>query len=137
MSEEKIEHSGIVESIEGNIAHVRIERLSACAGCHAKGLCSIDRKKQIIDVACSPNIHVGQAVTITGRLSSGMNAVMLAFLVPLLILLAILIVSIHFFSLSQISAAMISLIGVAVYYIVLYLFRNRLERSFSFHLKQS
>jgi positive regulator of sigma E activity len=62
---------------------------------------------------------------------------MLAFLVPLLILLAILIVSIHFFSLSQISAAMISLIGVAVYYIVLYLFRNRLERSFAFHLKQS
>lgn len=137
MSEEMIQHSGIVESIEGNIAHIRIERLSACSACHAKGLCSIDRKKQIIDVACSSNVQVGQEVTITGRLASGMNAVILAFLIPLLVLITTLIVSLYAFSLTQLSAALTALVGVAGYYMVLYLFRNRLERRFAFHLKES
>lgn len=35
-----IEHEGIIDHIDGDTAHVKIDSVSACASCHAKGVCS-------------------------------------------------------------------------------------------------
>jgi hypothetical protein len=46
-----IEHSGIIENINGSNIRVQIIQESACSGCHAKGACSAaDLKDKYIDV---------------------------------------------------------------------------------------
>ena len=45
-----IEHQGIITSIENDIAHVKIEQISACASCHVKSMCGASEKAdKIID----------------------------------------------------------------------------------------
>ena len=46
-----IEHEGIIEQIDGDVAHVKIDSISACASCHAKGACSAaDQEEKYLDV---------------------------------------------------------------------------------------
>ena len=46
-----IEHEGIIEHIEGDIAHVKIDSVSACSSCHAKGVCgAADQEEKFLDV---------------------------------------------------------------------------------------
>ncbi len=135
MTDESIMHSGLVESVEGNVAHVRIERLSACAGCHAKGLCSIDKKKQTIDAYLNGvSVSEGQKVSIVGRMSSGMHAVVIAFVVPLAIMIALIAV-LMFIGSSEITAAGAALGGLVFYYVMLIPFRKKLNRKFAFTIK--
>ena len=135
MTDQSIMHSGLVESVEGNVAHVRIERLSACAACHAKGLCSIDKKKQIVDVLVDGPISVGQQVNIVGKTSLGMQAVLIAFIIPFVVMVSLLTI---FFSLnfSDTTSASIALGGVLVYYIILIPFRKKIDKKFIFTLQK-
>ena len=43
---EKIKHSGVVESVDGDCMKVRILQTSACAGCKAAGVCNAAEKKE-------------------------------------------------------------------------------------------
>ena len=46
-----IEHSGIVQHIDGKHIRVQILQESACSGCHAKGACTAaDMKDKYVDV---------------------------------------------------------------------------------------
>ncbi len=128
---ERIEHTGVVESVEGGKVCVQIERQSACAGCHARDLCSIDKKKQVLTLEMGAPVKKGDVVTVVGEGSLGMRAVVLAFGVPLVLMVLVM------FLVSRQGAGevmvAVSAIGMfLVYYIVLYAFRSRLERKFRF-----
>jgi positive regulator of sigma E activity len=46
-----IDHEGIVEAISGDVARVKIDAQSACAACHAKGVCTAaDKEEKIMEV---------------------------------------------------------------------------------------
>ena len=47
---ESLQHRGIVESVEGRVVTVSVDRESACDGCHAKGICSSSGEKRLIAV---------------------------------------------------------------------------------------
>mgnify|MGYP003469568791 CR=1 FL=1 len=61
-----VEHTGVVESCDGQMVLVRIEQQAACASCHAKGACSVAEKEdKIIEVFYSKNdIKKGDKVAI-------------------------------------------------------------------------
>ena len=45
-----VEHTGVVESCDGQMVLVRIEQQAVCASCHAKGACSVAEKEDKIIV---------------------------------------------------------------------------------------
>lgn len=135
-NKEIIEHQAIVRSVSGKSAQVEILVRSACSACHAKMLCSAsDESRRIIDVVLESEnqVEVGQTVNVYGSKSWGLIAVVLAYVVPLVLILAVLIIS-KACSIPDNVAGLAS-IGVLVpYFLVLYILRNRMGRSIVFKI---
>jgi len=136
-SDDSISHPGTIASIGKDHLKVRIMNVSACSACHAKSVCSVaDMKEKIIEVKRhdGENYSVGDHVRVTLRKSLGAKAVLLAYVVPLCILVVSLAVLISL-SLNEGLAAMIAIGLMIPYYVVLYLVRDRLKRSFDFRIQ--
>jgi len=133
-----IKHDGVVDSIEGNCIHVRIVQASACAACGAKSLCSAaESKEKIVDVygADVKAFQVGQRVMVEGAATMGMKAVRLAFLFPLLLLIATMAMAMWMTQGNEAIAALSALLVLAVYFLVLFACKKRLMSEFSFTIK--
>ena len=130
-----IEHEGTVVSIEGRIVKVLIEQTSACAACHAKAMCNAsESKEKIIEVEDHSGAYeVGEQVTVWGQTSLGMQAVLLAFVVPLFIILVALIAGteLHW---SETATGLSGLLLLVPYYYIMYRMRGRLKKRFVFRL---
>lgn len=132
-----ITHRGTVKSIEGKRVRVRILQASACSTCEAKNLCSSsENKEKWVDVVVdnAAEYKVGEDVILTGTWRNGMWAAVLAYAVPLLVLLVVLFLSIHYTHNEPFSALM-ALLSVLVYYFVLYLLKSRMSKKFLFSIK--
>lgn len=132
-----IKHRGTVKSIEGKHVQVRILQASACSTCEAKNLCrSSESKEKLVDVVAddAATYKVGEEVMLTGTWRNGMWAATLAYVVPLLVLLVVLFLSIHYTHNEPFSALM-ALLSVMVYYFVLYLLKFKLSKKFLFSIK--
>ncbi len=134
---DNIEHSGTVEHINGRHIQVRIVQKSACSACAAKSLChSSESKEKIIDVYDSDaDVRVGDEVTVYGTVSMGLQAVVLAFVVPFVVLIVALFVAYLATSGNELLSGIVAMLTVIPYYIVLYFMRGKLTRKFSFTIK--
>jgi sigma-E factor negative regulatory protein RseC len=113
----QIKHLGIVENINGSHLKVKIVQTSACASCSAKAHCHVsESKEKTIDVYNRENIpcKIGEQVWIVGTTSMGMKAVLLAFIIPFLIILAALITALHLTE-NEVAAALIALLSYYIY----------------------
>ena len=132
-----IHHNGVIDRIDNGIAYVRIIQQSACAGCHARSMCSAsESKEKIIEVVDhSGKFNVNEEVLICGQNSLGLQAVFLAFVIPVIIIVLVLgIASVT--NSSEAISALSGLMFLVIYYIILYLFRDKLKRKFVFTLKK-
>jgi sigma-E factor negative regulatory protein RseC len=130
-----IRHEGTVKRVGNDSVLVSISSGSACSGCHAEGVCSLSGKEEkIIDIKGSYHVSPGDPVTVLMRESMGFKAVVLSYIVPLFIVIAGLVIfsSLSFSEPASGGAALLLLLS---YFIVLYLFRKRIDRSFYFTLK--
>jgi len=134
----KIEHEGIICEISKEYVKVRITQKSACSECHAKSACSLsDSKEKIIEINNSTgNYAMGEKVIITGDSSIGLKAVFYAFAIPLVIIIAVLILSVHILA-SETMSALITLFSLSAYFLILYVFRKNLKNKFVFSLKKT
>ena len=135
---ESINHNGRIEKIEGDTIFVRIIQQSACSGCHAKGMCSAsDQKEKIIEVndPNSDRFHVNEEVTLCGQSSLGLQAVLLAFVLPLIIVVAA-IVAETYLQWDETTSGLTGLLLLVPYYCILYFLREKLKRKFIFTLKK-
>lgn len=132
-----IEHQGIVENIAGSHVQVRIVQTSACATCSIKGHCtSADTKEKLIDVVVdeqAASYRPGDSVRVVGSVSMGMQAVALAFVAPLLLLMASLFAGVAL-GLHEAVAIGCSLLLVAGYYFVVWLCRAKVGKRFTFSI---
>ena len=133
-----IKHRGIVEKVDGTHITVRIVQTSACAACSAKGLCnaSESKEKQIDVYEVNPSYQIGEEVVLCGTTSMGMRAVLLAFGVPLLIVMIALGVSMKMTDDNALFSSFIALLSVIPYYIVIYACKKKLNRTFSFTIEK-
>lgn len=132
-----IKHRGAVENIQGTHVRVRILQTSACATCNAKGYCSSsDSKEKIVDIYhVNHPYDIGEEVMIYGTTSMGMQAVLIAFVLPFIILITVLFIAMPATEDNELISSVIALLALIPYYIVVYLFRNKLKKNFSFTLK--
>ncbi|MEA3460848.1 MAG: SoxR reducing system RseC family protein [Bacteroidota bacterium] len=133
-----IEHEGIIEQIDGDVAHVKIESVSACASCHAKGVCSAaDQEEKYLDVPLhGASYRPGDPVQVQVAKRMGFRAVALGYVYPFFLVMLVLIASIAMGA-PELRAGTFALISVVPYYLVLYLFRKRIESSFTFSIKKT
>lgn len=132
-----IRHQGIVESINGHHIQVRIVQVSACATCSIKGHCTTaDAKEKLIDVFTSQTkaYQPGDNVWVVGQLSMGWWAVILAFLIPLVLLVAVLFTA-HALTGEDLSSVGLTLLVLSAYYLMLWLFRHKMSRKFAFYIE--
>jgi len=134
-----ITHDAVVKAIDNECVRVTILQSSACSGCAAKQMCSsAEAKEKDVDVftADSAAYGVGQKVKLEGRLSDGRRAAIIAYGLPLLMMLPVLFLATRL-SGSETTGALWSLGSVALYYIVIFLFfRRRLQQHFSFTIRK-
>lgn len=135
----EISHTGRIVSIEPDKILVEIISESACAACQVAGLCgAAESKKKIIKV---PNDgiaqrHVGDEVDVCLGQSLGMKAVLISYVIPVVILL-ILIVTLSSLGKSELLTGLVSVGGVAIYYFIVYLFRDRLAGKYEFYIRNT
>ncbi|MBQ3043712.1 MAG: SoxR reducing system RseC family protein [Alistipes sp.] len=129
-----IQHRGRVERVTGDRVTVRVEQQSACAGCHAKGVCGGDDQSRIIEVTTpyASSYEVGERVVVALlRPVMALSSIVWGYLMPLLVLLVVLVAA-KLFGVSDGVAAVITLASMAIYYVALYFMRRRFERKIQF-----
>lgn len=134
---QKIEHTGIITALKGQIIEVSIIQKSACSDCHAKSSCSASETSEKIIDAYSDGMDytVGETVNVTGKTSMGFLAVLLAFVIPFMLILISLFVTRSITENEAISGT-ISLSVLIPYYIILSLFNKKLKNKFQFSVSK-
>lgn len=116
---------------------VRIIQTSACAACKVSKHCNASEQKvKMIDVrdAVSARTHsVGDEVVVATGTDAGFRAVAYGFVIPFLVLIAALFAAVGLAK-SEAISALISISALALYYLILYLYRGKLQRKFMFHI---
>ena len=129
-----IEHQGIIIDIDGKLAHVKIEQTSACASCHVKSVCGAsDKSEKIIDAnIMDKSLKVGDQVTIIGQKSLGIQAVLLAYILPFIVIIVTLFIA-NIFTTNELIIGTCALASLIPYFVVLRLMRNKIQAKFQFY----
>lgn len=132
-----VEHKGIVKKVQGRDIAVEICRSSACGACEANGFCGVEREQQLIVIKdVDQKVRVGDEVIVAMKKSLGMQAVLLAYVFPMIIFF-FLVVFLSKMLHHEWLAGLLSLLFLSFYYIIIWCFRVRLSKSFVFHLKSN
>lgn len=131
--DELIRHEGIVLSINGEKAHVQIVQTSACSACKARSMCmSSESQSKEMDAIMLEPMKIGDKVEVEVRERLAWKAVLLAYILPFIVMIAIIAILDFATDWSEAVVGTLSLCGIALYYIGLSVFRNRLQKQFSF-----
>ena len=137
MSEDTISHEGVITKISDTELEIKILAQSACASCHAKSACGMGEQAEKILTVPKPNdreFQLLQKVNVTMAVGQGNKAAILAYLVPIVVLLAALFICLGV-GLGEGWSALISIAALIPYYIVLYLKRDKLKRRFEYRIE--
>ena len=133
----EIKQTGRIIEIDQDYTTVEIIVSSACSACHAKTLCGMsEEKEKVIMVPTDPyaSHKVGDEVEVMTKMSMGLKAVWISYVVPLAVLM-ILILTLSTVLESQVVCGLSAIGGVALYYFVIWLLRDRLQNEFTFYIR--
>ena len=134
---ETISHEGVVTKIADDELEIKILAQSACAACHAKSACGMGEQAEKILTVPRPkdkDFALGQRVNVRMAIGQGNKAAILAYLLPILLLLAVLFTCLGL-GLNDGLSALISIVALIPYYIVLYLKRDQLKKRFEYSIE--
>ncbi|MFI3317148.1 MAG: SoxR reducing system RseC family protein [Rikenellaceae bacterium] len=138
MASKKFSHSGKVLSINGRKVRVEFSSQGACAGCQASAKCGmVDSSKREVEVVIGPDesYAVGQDVEVAIGYQMGIMSVIVAYVIPLIILIGVLCGA-TFIGLGEGLAALVTLISIAIYFVIVYIFRSKLDKQIKFTIEK-
>ena len=145
-----IKHDGIIIALnEDGTALVRIVQTSACAACKAKAMCasaeSVEKEMTVQLTVDSLQLTVGDAVEVMVQQKMGWKAVVLAYLLPFFVMLAVMFVGNGLLAIGDGATGLlgdeakreavlgtVALCAMALYYLILGMFKDKLQKEFSF-----
>ena len=133
----EISHRGRIISVTPEVTTVQIVSESACAACHAEGMCSLgDASLKEIELPTRgwDNYQVGDEVSVVLRASMGHKAVWLAYVIPLVVMVAALLGTLAAGG-SELLAGGLAIGAVALWFGVVWLLRDRLRNEYIFNIK--
>ena len=136
-NQETISHEGIVTKITDDELEIKIVSQSACAACHAKNACGMGEQAEKILTVPRPkdqNYSLMQKVNVTMAIGQGNKAAVLAYLIPIVLLLAVLFICLGV-GLNEGLSALISIVVLIPYYTILYLQRDKLRKRFEYRIE--
>ena len=131
---ESISHEGVITKITDDELEIKILAQSACAACHAKSACGMGEQAEKILTVPRPKdraFDINQKVNVRMAIGQGNKAAVLAYLIPIVLLLAVLFVCLGL-GMNEGLAALISIVALIPYYIVLYMKRDQLKKRFEY-----
>lgn len=132
----KINHAGVVEAVQGDCVKVRIVQTAACASCKVAAHCNAsEAKEKIIDVTSPDALRYakGDSVMVSTTTGNAHRAVLLAFGVPFVLMVAV-IVLIYLLTGDEGIAALCGIASLLPYYAILYWQRERIGSHFAFQI---
>lgn len=140
-----IKHDGVVIAVNGEgMVRVRIVQTSACAACKAKAMCasaeSTEKELDALFVGDEARrregewqeVAIGDEVVVMVQQKLGWKAVFLAYILPFVVMLLVIAIGSGVFSIREEIIGTAALCAMGLYYIVLGLFKNRIQKEFSF-----
>ena len=144
-----IKHDGIIIALnEDGTALVRIVQASACAACKAKAMCASAEsaeKEMTVVLLGNEQWAVGNEVEVMVQQKMGWKAVVLAYLLPFFLMLAVMFIGNGLLAMGDGATGLlgdeanreavlgtVALCAMALYYLVLGLFKDKLQKEFSF-----
>jgi sigma-E factor negative regulatory protein RseC len=116
---------------------VRIVQTSACAACKVASYCNAaESKEKIIDVFCNSvaEYSVGQQVVVSTSGQVAAKALLWAFGVPFVLLMTVLVLVLLLTG-NEGWAALSALVALIPYYIILWLFRDKMREQLAFQIE--
>ena len=131
----EVKHGGEVVRIEAGKVYVRMMVNSACSECHARGVCGVGESAEKIveiDVADASLYAIGEQIEVALQSRSmGAKSVVLAYVVPFFVLTLMLVGTLAM-GMSEGVAVLAAIGGVALYYVVLHLLRDKVKNKIKF-----
>jgi len=134
---ESISHEGVITKITKDELEIKILAQSACAACHAKSACGMgEQAEKILTVPRPKNqeFKLMQKVNVKMAIGQGNKAAVLAYLIPIILMLAVLFICLGL-GLNEGLAALLGFAAMIPYYIVLYLRRDKLKKKFEYSIE--
>lgn len=133
---EYVEHKAIVREVDvaNNLVKVRIDDIEECGDCPASNLCGAKGETSNLVTISTPmasRYRVDDIVNVRGTERMHRKAIMYATVFPCVILVATM-VGIYLLTSSQLAAALSGLGMMIVFYLVLWLCRNKIAHEFIF-----
>ncbi len=138
MKKDEIRHRGKVVEITPEVTRVEFIQESACAGCHAKGMCgAADMAEKEVEVPTDPYgfYEVGEEVDVVLQKSMGLKAVWICYGVPLIVLLVATLV-LSAVGVKEVYMGLGAIAAVAIYYLVIYICRDKLSKDYVFTIRK-
>lgn len=129
-----ISHEGIVTKITDDELEIKILAQSACAACHAKSACGMGEQAEKTLTVPRPQgreFTLNQKVNVKMAIGQGNKAAVLAYLIPIVLLLAVLFTCLGL-GMNDGLSALVGIIALIPYYIILYLRRDQLKKRFDY-----
>ncbi|MBP5189603.1 MAG: SoxR reducing system RseC family protein [Bacteroidales bacterium] len=130
-------HHGTVVDVCNGIVKVEMHVVSACSSCKAHEKCAfVDKDDKIVDVETDQwqQFAKGDNVIVSVNESLGLLAVLLAYILPAIVIIAS-IALLQLLNTSEAITALATLAVTVLYFLLLYLFHNKLQRHFSFGIE--
>ena len=144
-----IKHDGIIIALnEDGTALVRSVQTSACAACKAKAMCASAEsaeKEMTVMLLGDGQWAVGDTVEVMVQQKMGWKAVVLAYLLPFFVMLAVMFIGNGLLAMGDGAIGLlgdeakreavlgtVALCAMALYYLVLGMFKGKLQKEFSF-----
>jgi sigma-E factor negative regulatory protein RseC len=133
-----ISHPGIVKKITKEGAEVVISTESACGTCSSRGACPASEMKEKVILIRDVKVEVapGDHVNVLMTASLGRLAVIVAYLVPVIVMVSVLFIF-HGLGFSDGFTALTSLGTTLLYFGIVWTFRTKLGRTFVFSIEKT
>jgi len=132
-----ISHTGIITQITPTQITVEIVSESACASCHAASLCTLSEsvKKEVQVPFDFREWSIGEEVEVCLKKSMGYKAVWISYVIPLVVLFAVLMGTTKA-GVQELFSGLWAIGAVALYYLVIFLFKEKLRNEYTFYINK-
>lgn len=134
---EHVSHPGVVVGINDDDLDIEILSASSCGSCGIKSACGISEMKEkriTVPKPADKDFIVGQPVSIIMNTSQGNKAALFAYFIPAFLLVAIIVILSNL-SIKEWLSALVGIGVIAIYYLILYFFKDKLRDEFKYEIR--